>query len=129
MTMALIHGIHHIALKCVGTEEYEKTVRFYHEILGMPVKRTWATGTMLDTGSGLMEIFNDGENHLPQGTIRHFALATSDVDGCVEAVRKEGFPITMEPKNIVIPAETPFPARIAFCTGVVGEEIEFFCEL
>lgn len=127
--MALIHGIHHIALKCVGAEQYENAVRFYHETLGMPMKRSWATGTMLDTGSGLMEIFNDAQDILPQGTIRHFALAVSDVDSCVEAVRKAGFAITTEPKNIVIPSEVPFPARIAFCIGPVGEEIEFFCEM
>lgn len=126
--MALIHGIHHIALKCMGIEQYEKTIRFYHKTLGMPIKRSWATGTMLDIGSGLMEIFNDAPDTLPQGTIRHFALAVSDVDGCVEAVRGAGFPITMEPKDIVIPSEIPFPARIAFCIGPVGEEIEFFCE-
>lgn len=126
--MALIHGIHHIALKCMGIEQYEKTIRFYHETLGMPIKRSWATGTMLATGSGLMEVFNDAPDTLPQGTIRHFALAVSDVDGCVEAVRGAGVPITMEPKDIVIPSEIPFPARIAFCIGPVGEEIEFFCE-
>lgn len=124
----MIHGIHHIALKCVGEEQYAKTIRFYHEVLGMPIKRTWATGTMVDTGAGLMEIFSDAADALPQGTIRHFALATEDVSGCVDAVRKAGYRITMEPTSIVIPAEVPFPAEIAFCIGPVGEEIEFFCE-
>ena len=33
-----------------------------------------------------------------------------------------------EPHDITIPAEVPFPARIAFCKGPVGEKIEFFCE-
>jgi glyoxylase I family protein len=33
----------------------------------------------------------------------------------------------MEPKDIVIASEPPYPARIGFCIGPVGEEVEFFC--
>lgn len=126
--MALITGIHHVALKCHTPEEYKKTVSFYRDVLGIPVVRTWDTGTMLHTGNGIMEIFSDGTDVLPQGAIRHFALATSDPDACVKAVREAGYPITMEPNDIVIGSQPPFPARIAFCIGPVGEEIEFFCE-
>ena len=82
---------------------------------------------MLSTGYGLLEVFASGEP-LPQGTIRHFALRTERVDDCVAAVRSAGYPITVEPKNVVIAADPPFPARIAFCVGPVGEEIEFFQE-
>lgn len=126
--MALITGIHHIALKCVGQAEYEKAITFYSETLQMPIVRTWATGTMLSTGTGLMEIFNDGESPLPQGAVRHFALATADVDGVIARVRAAGYPIATEPKDICIASQPPFPARIAFCIGPVGEEVEFFCE-
>ena len=65
---------------------------------------------------------------LPQGSIRHFALKTDDVDGCVKAVREAGYPITVEPKDVVIPSQPEFPVRVAFCNGPVGEEIEFFQE-
>ena len=82
---------------------------------------------MLSTGDGLLEIFASGEP-LPQGTIRHFALRTEQVDDCVAAVRNAGYTITIEPKDIVIASNPPFPARIAFCIGPVGEEIEFFQE-
>lgn len=126
--MSLVTGIHHIALKCCGTEEYEKTIQFYHEILGLPIARTWASGTMLDTGSGLMEIFNNGEEALPQGTIRHFAFAVRDVDALAKTVREAGYEVFIEPKDIDIPSTPSFPARIAFCKGPVGEDIEFFCE-
>ena len=51
-----IFGVHHIALKACGLAAYEKTIEFYHNILGMPVVRTWGegenVGTMLDIGMG-----------------------------------------------------------------------------
>ena len=130
--MSFIKGIHHIALEAVGVEAFERTVAFYRDVLGMPVKRSWGEGTgsgaMLDTGAGLMEIFARGLEDKPQGAIRHFALAVDDVDAVVEAVRAAGRPVTDGPKDIVIGSVPPLPARIAFCIGPVGEEIEFFCE-
>lgn len=128
---SLICGIHHVALKCDGTAEFEKTLHFYQDVLGLEPVRSWGegenAGAMLSTGDGLLEIFASGRK-LPQGAIRHFALRTERVDDCVAAVRTAGYPITMEPKDIVIASNPPFPARIAFCTGPVGEEIEFFQE-
>lgn len=127
--MGLIKGVHHIALKCCGAEEYTRTVAFYRDILGLPVVRQWDTGIMLDMGNSVMEIFKDGQQRLGQGTIRHFALRTQDVDACVEAVSKAGYEVFIEPNDIVISSNPVFPARIAFCKGPVGEEIEFFKEL
>ena len=128
---SLICGIHHVALKCDGTAEFEKTLHFYQDVLGLEPVRSWGegenAGAMLSTGDGLLEIFASGRK-LPQGAIRHFALRTERVDDCVAAVRAAGYTITVEPKDIVIASNPPFPARIAFCTGPVGEEIEFFQE-
>ena len=128
---SLICGIHHVALKCDGTAEFEKTLHFYQDVLGLEPVRSWGegenAGAMLSTGDGLLEIFASGKK-LPQGAIRHFALRTERVDDCTAAVRAAGYPITVEPKDIVIASNPPFPARIAFCTGPVGEEIEFFQE-
>jgi len=59
--------------------------------------------------------------------LRHLALDVDDTDAWVEAVRKAGYEITMEPTDICIKSDPPYPARIAFCIGPVGEEIEFFC--
>ena len=130
--MGNIYGIHHAALKCCGAAEFEETVRFYRDVLGLTVKRTWGQGTdagaMLDTGSGLMEIFANGEKRLPQGAVRHIAFAVSDVDSLVAAIRAAGYEIQVEPKDIVIASEPEFPARIAFCIGPVGEQIELFQE-
>ena len=126
-----ITGIHHIALKCRGLEEYEKTVYFYHDILGLPIARTWGSGNevgiMLDTGAGLFEVFANAEDRLGMGALRHIALSVDDTDACVDAVRSAGYEITMEPTDICISSQPPYPARIAFCIGPVGEEVEFFC--
>ncbi|NCB93016.1 MAG: VOC family protein [Clostridia bacterium] len=126
--MKLINGIHHVAMKCSNEEKYEEVINFYHEVLQLEILRTWDTGTMIKVGNEIIEVFNDAEDELPQGMIRHFALATDEVDACVEAVREAGYEITVEPKDIVIPSQPGFPARIAFCNGPLGEEIEFFQE-
>lgn len=125
-----IKGVHHIALKAKGTEEYNRLFSFYHDILALPLVRTWGEGedigAMLDTGAGLLELFANAENEPGQGAIRHMAFDVTDTDACVEAVRKAGYEITMEPVDIVIASNPPYPARIAFCIGPVGEEVEFF---
>ncbi len=125
----MITGIHHIALKCRGIEEFNKTIAFYRDLLGLTVAREWGEGTaiMLETGAGLLEIFANAEDTPSVGAVRHFALATDDVDACIAAVRAAGYKITMEPNDICIPSDPPYPARIAFCVGPIGEEVEFFC--
>ena len=125
-----ILGVHHIAIKAKGVEAYNKLLDFYHGILGMPIVRTWGEGddlgSMVDTGAGMLELFSNAPDILGEGALRHLALEVEDVDVCIEAVRAAGYEITMEPKNIVIASEPPYPARIAFCVGPVGEEVEFF---
>lgn len=131
--MSLIKGVHHIALKCKGTEAFKKALHFYCDLLGMPVVRSWgegdSAGTMLAIGGGsMMELFASGEDEPGQGAIRHFALATDDVDACAKVCADAGYDVFIQPKDIVIASNPPFPARIAFVTGPVGEEIEFFQE-
>ena len=126
-----ITGIHHIALKAQGLENFDRLFKFYHEILGLPIVRRWGegegVGMMLDTGAGLLEIFANAPDTLGTGALRHLAFEVEDTDACVAAVREAGYKITMEPTDIVIASEPPYPARIAFCIGPVGEEVEFFC--
>ena len=126
--MSLIKGIHHVSMKCKDREEYEKVVDFYSTILEIPVVRQWNEGIMLDTGKGLIEIFNNGDSLEGQGVIRHFAFATDNVDECAKKLKKAGYNVFVEPKDIEIKSIPPFPARIAFCHGPLGEEIEFFQE-
>lgn len=128
--MAKIKGVHHICIKSSGLEEFEKLVHFYRDILELPVVYHWGEGEkqgmMLDTGAGYLELFPNAQDHPGQGALRHLALATDDVDGCIEAVRAAGYEITIEPKDMVVGGV--LPARLAFCIGPVGEEVEFFCE-
>lgn len=128
--MPKIKGIHHIALKSRGLQEFEKLLHFYRDLLEMPVVRRWGEGldqgVMLDTGAGILEFFPNAGDQPGQGALRHMALAVDDVDGCIAAVRAAGYAVTMEPTDINIGGN--YPARIAFCIGPVGEEVEFFCE-
>lgn len=130
--MSLIKGIHHAALKCADLKKFEETVHFYRDVLGLPVLRRWGNGEkegiMFDTGNGLIEIFASGSTGRTTGSVNHFALATDDTDACIAAVRKAGYTIAVEPKDITIASQPPLPARIAFAVGPCGEEIEFFQE-
>lgn len=126
--MSLIKGIHHASMTCCNEQEYQKVVAFYRDVLKMPVARTWEKGIMFDTGNGVIEVFTGGDIPLEKGVIRHFALATEDVDACVKAVADAGYEVFVKPKDIIIPADSVLKAKIAFCKGPLGEEIEFFQE-
>ena len=125
----LITGTHHICLKPQNPAEFEKTIAFYRDVLGMPVTREWENGIMLDTGDGtVMEIVMEGTGESGRGSIQHFALRTDDVDACCDAVRREDYPVTVEPSDFTVPCRKPYLIRYAFCLGPLGEEIEFFKE-
>lgn len=126
--MSLVNGLHHVSMKCSNMEEYERVIDFYQNIIELPIKRTWDKGIMFDLGNSLLEIFNNADESLDKGVIRHFAFATNDVDKCVERVTAAGYEVFMGPKEICIPSEPELPARMAFCKGPLGEEIEFFQE-
>lgn len=131
--MGLITGLHHAALKCSCQAEFQEAIAFYKDVLGLEVKRSWgegdSAGIMFSTGCcGLIEIFASGCAGHDSGSVNHFALATDDPDACVTAVRKAGYKVTMELKDLTIPSDPAFPVRIAFVVGPCGEEIEFFQE-
>ncbi|MBR3015620.1 MAG: VOC family protein [Clostridia bacterium] len=121
-------GIHHISMKCGTPEEFTAAKAFYCGLLGMKLLREWPDGAMIDTGAGLIEIFCNGEGIREKGAIRHAALSVTDVDAIAARIRDAGYPVFIEPKNILIPSDPPLSARMAFCVGPLGEEIELFCE-
>ncbi|MBR0442812.1 MAG: VOC family protein [Clostridia bacterium] len=128
-----IKGVHHIAIKAKGFEKFERLLGFYHEILGMPIVRQWGTPeapvVMVDTGAGKLELFANAPDELGDGALRHLAFAVENVDDCIEAVRAAGYQVTIEPKDMMLgTAEHPYPVRLAFCIGPVGEQVEFFTE-
>lgn len=127
----LILGIHHVALRCGSLERFQKSIAFYRDVLGLTVVRTWGTennsAAMVSAGNALLEIFANGDPD-QKGAIQHFAFHTNQVDDCIAAVREAGYLVTVEPKDITISSQPPFPARVAFCVGPAGELIEFFGE-
>ena len=124
----MVTGMHHISMKCGTKEEFDKAKDFYLNMLGFSVKREWPEGIMIDCGSVLLEIFCNGEGIKTKGAIRHAAYATDDVDGIIARVRSAGYKVFIEPYDIVIPSVPECRARMAFCIGPLGEEIEFFQE-
>lgn len=126
----LIKGIEHVCIKCKDTGEFARVKQFYGEVLGLGVIRSWGDeehpNITFDAGNAGIEVFTADVEDLPQGAIRHFALATDDVDGCVRAVREAGYKITKEPGFVTLASDPPYKLRMAFAIGPVGEEIEFF---
>ncbi len=98
----------------------------------MPFVREWSLDNggkacMVDTGAGMLELFSNATDILGAGALLHLAFAVDNTDEYIEKVRAAGYKITMEPTDIVIGAD--YPARIGFCIGPTGEEVEFFQEL
>ena len=124
----MIKGIHHISMKCGTEKELVKVREFYIDLLGMKIVREWTDGMMIDTGNGLLEIFTNAEGTRALGAIRHLALLTDDVDEIASKVKAAGYDVFIEPNDKIIESNPPYPIRMAFCYGPLGEQIEFFME-
>lgn len=128
--MAKILGFHHTAFRSAN---FDASVRFYTEVLGLKPKITWGKAPqraiMIDVGDGnYVEIFERGES-VPKDepVILHFALRTDDCAGMLEKVRASGAEITIETKDVTIDSNIgPVPVRIAFFKGPDGEIVELF---
>ena len=130
-------GFHHV---CIKTRDWDRTMRFYKDVLGCVEKVAWRTApnraVLLDCGGAhYIEVFEDvNYAAAPNGVMLHFALRTTKVDEVAARVRAFGAKITMEPKDVTIAntaagpdaAHGPVPIRIFFCEGPSGEVIEFF---
>ncbi len=123
-------GLHHVALTAA---DLDKTIDFYTRVFGFTVVRRWGDekpAAMLDMGDGcLLEIFSGGNTDVDdQGKWLHIAVAAEDTDAMYQAALNAGATSHMEPNDIVIQADNPLPARIAFVRGLNSELIEIFCE-
>lgn len=124
----MITGLHHISLKCGTEDEFKRAKSFYLDVLGFKIVREWPEGAMIGFGNGMLEIFNNGDGIKTKGALRHIAFATDNVDKIVSKVKGAGYNVFIEPNDIVIRSDPEYPARMAFCFGPLGEEIEFFQE-
>jgi glyoxylase I family protein len=122
-------GFHHVAFKA---KDFDKSLAFYTEALGFRPTMRWGEGdkraVMLDTGDGsCIELFAGGSRDpLPDGVLMHIAFNSDNCDKAIEAARKAGAAITMEPKDIDIQSDPVAQVRIGFCKGPDGEILEFF---
>ena len=55
--MSLIKGLHHISMKTCNDEEYRRARSFYVDLLGLRIVKECEACLLLDTGSGIVEIF------------------------------------------------------------------------
>ena len=122
-------GSHHIA---VQTTDYETSVRFYTEVMGMTEVVEFETGgrraMMLDIGDGShMELFEpipgtQPSNDATGDIVFHFALQTTDIEAALERVRAAGMEITVELRRADL---GPLSVSLAFFKGPSGEVVEF----
>ena len=123
-----ITGLHHISMKCKDPVLFEKAVSFYKEVLGFVEERRWTEGVMLKSGTDLarLEIFCNGDGIRELGAVRHFALQTKIVDELAAKVEAAGYEVFIKPKDIVIPSNPEFHARMSFFYGPLGEQVELY---
>jgi len=122
-------GSHHIAIQ---TTDYEASVGFYTEVMGMTEVVEFETGgrraVMLDIGDGShMELFEpipgtQPSNDATGDIVFHFALQTTDIEAALERVRAAGMEITVELRTAQL---GPLNVSLAFFKGPSGEVVEF----
>ena len=123
-------GSHHLA---VQTRDYEASVAFYTEVMGMRQVVEWEGGgrriTLLDIGDGShVELFEPLPGTDPSADARgnvvfHFALATTDIAAALEKVRAAGMKIRTELTTVDLGS---LNVTIAFFIGPSGEVVELF---
>lgn len=127
--MSKITGVHHIAVRAA---DFDRSLAFYTETLGLPLKATWllrerrVAFVEIVPGS-IVEIFErDPESFSGSPPILHFSFRTDDVSGMTERVRAAGFRVTTEPKDFPIETSAgPMALHLSFVEGPDGEVIEF----
>ena len=125
----IIKGFHHVA---INSADFDRSEKFYTELLGLKKVRAWGGETSrcamyACADDSCIELFEVAAVAEPDGPIVHFAFNVDDPDAFIEAVRKEGYEITVEPKTADVVGTPGFVARLGFCKGPNGEIIEFFC--
>ena len=120
-----IKGFAHCALYVPRLEE---TAQFYADVFGaenLGYFEASTRGCWLRIGEDVLEIFQSEE--LGTGCFKHIAIACDDVDALYERALAFGGGELLAPKDAVLELLEPVKVRLAFVTGINGEEIELFC--
>jgi len=121
----MVKGIAHCALYVSRMEE---TVQYYINVFGaenLGYFQASSRGCWLKLGEDVLEIFHSDD--LGTGCFKHIAIACDDVDSLYNRALEYGCASLVEPKNAVIGLKDPVNVRLAFVTGINGEQIELFC--
>ena len=120
----MVKGFAHCALYVPGLEQ---TVQFYENAFGarnLGFFQASTRGCWLRLGKDILEIFESED--LGTGCFKHVAIACDDVDALYDRALAFGAGVLVEPKDAVLELAEPVKARLAFVTGINGEEIELF---
>ncbi len=83
--------------------DYEASVAFYRDTLGLQVARAWdrgptQKGTIFEAGTGFIEVLSMDETHEPPQGIELY-VSVDDVDVFAEALRDQGISLYSEPAD------------------------------
>ena len=140
----MIKTVHHINLRPTK-EDYDKTLKFYCEDLGMKLINSWQKdrGTFvsrncyIDAGQGvLIEICETDVENKKAGIIQHFALYTDDAIATLQSLKDKGYQIVNskgQPNDtLTIDVEIGDPvikSRLGFVLSPSGELVEIIQDL
>ena len=128
--------LHHVGIAVQNRDTYERTVKFYRDIIGLAIVRSWSSGakhiTMLDLCGGMLEIVYGAEGE-GTGTLAHLALGVEhpeDVQNMLNRCVGFGCSVMRSAQSVEAEEDTGRRFRFwnDFCTGPAGETLEFFCD-
>lgn len=142
--MAIIKTIHHINLR-PSKNDYDATIKFYCEDLGMKMINSWtklrgdfnSRNCFIDAGNGvLIEICESAVENKSQGIIQHYALYTDDATAILQSLKDKGYEICDSKgnvsENLTIDIEIGDPvikSRLGFVKSPSGELVEIIEDL
>ena len=96
-----VSGIHHI---CIHTQDIEKSINFYHDIMGFNLigRETCSFGeyAMMKLNDSRLEFIQPNEQDENtfgnKGSITHFGLAVKNIDSMWEFLKEKGIPLISE---------------------------------
>ena len=121
----MVNGIAHCALY---TSRLEETVQFYVDVFeakNLGFFQASTRGCWLQLGKDILEVFQS--ENLGTGCFKHIAIACDDVDALFERAIRYGGASLVAPKEATLELNETVKARLAFVTGINGEQIELFC--